>query len=195
VEPAQTSPPPPPQQPAAPAAPGGRNKVIAVGVIIIAIAALICYLYLYAPALPGLSGGNKGAIAAPTGTPAPEIPTVVLTPVTATTPPAELTPQPTASGTAQFIVPENGVWVRVLYDGDFSGRVGLSSRLKEVTGSNDAFYQIPTVDGIVEATISKQDPSGKTLSIEIYKDGTMLKRYTTSVPYGVIDLHFNLKTI
>ena len=63
-----------------------------------------------------------------------------------------------------------------------------------VAGSGDKYYQIPTVDGVVEATIQKLDSSGNVLTVEVYNNGNLIKSGTTRTPGGEIDIHADLKT-
>ena len=56
--------------------------------------------------------------------------------------------------------------------------------MRPVTGSVDQFYQVPTVDGIVQALIQKQDGSGNVLTAEVYRNGTMVKNVSITAPTG-----------
>ena len=80
------------------------------------------------------------------------------------------TPQPTA------VIPEKGVWVKVSYEGNYTGFIGASGDLKQVNASGVQFYQLAITEGIVEAVIQKQDGSGRTLTIEVYQNGRMVAR-------------------
>jgi hypothetical protein len=100
-----------------------------------------------------------------------------------------LTPQP------EVLIPQTGVWVRVIYLGNFTGSVGSAGKMRPVTGSADRFYQIPTVDGIVQALIQKQDGSGNVLTAEIYRNGTMVKNVSITAPRGTIDITLDLKRV
>jgi hypothetical protein len=87
-------------------------------------------------------------------------------------------------------VPSPGVFVRVLYDGEFSGSVSTHGIERKVSGSGDQYYQVlatstQQVDGIIE----KPDGSGKSLVVQLYKDGSLITAYGTSKPYGVVEFH------
>jgi hypothetical protein len=47
----------------------------------------------------------------------------------------------------------------------------------------------------VDVTIEKQDGSGDVLSVEVYNDGTLVKRDTNSAPRGVVDMSVDLKGV
>jgi hypothetical protein len=92
-------------------------------------------------------------------------------------------------------VPESGVWVRIRYEGNFAGQVGLSGGLRQVSGTGDQFYQIPTNNGVIDVTVEKLDGSGNVLAVDIYKNGSMVKNSTVATPRGAIDMHVDLKTV
>jgi len=116
----------------------------------------------------------------------------VRAPVIQQTPTPQVTPIPSLP--PQVIIPATGVWVRVAYPGNFAGRVGTPGTMRPVTGAGDHFYQIPTMNGTVEVSIQKQDGSGNVLAIEVYKNGAMIKRRTTTAPKGTIELLTDVKT-
>jgi antitoxin component YwqK of YwqJK toxin-antitoxin module len=65
--------------------------------------------------------------------------------------------------------------------------------MMEVAGSGEMYYQVPTVDGVVEATIQKLDNSGNVLTVEVYNNGNLIKSGTTRTPEGEVDIHADLK--
>jgi hypothetical protein len=93
------------------------------------------------------------------------------------------------------MVPPNGVWVRASYPGTYIGQIGLGGSWIEVTGTGDKFYPISTNDGLVTANFQKQDGSGDRLLLEIYKNGVMLKRGSTTTPKGIVEIQLDLKTL
>jgi hypothetical protein len=101
----------------------------------------------------------------------------------------------TVSAISLSSIPQTGVWVRVIYPGNFTGSIGSAGKMRPVTGSVDQFYQVPTVDGIVQALIQKQDGSGNVLNAEVYRNGTMVKNVSITVPRGTIDLVVDLKRV
>ncbi|MGB8309966.1 MAG: tetratricopeptide repeat protein [Methanoregula sp.] len=117
-------------------------------------------------------------------------PTPVLTPIP--TPVATLTPVPTSAKPA---VPSSGVWVEIKYDRSYSGTVGIPGNVQMLSGSTqmqpntgDQFYQIERNNGIIYASVTKNDGSGDPLTVNIYKDGTLIKTDSTMKPYGGLDV-------
>ncbi len=98
---------------------------------------------------------------------------------------------PTAQPTA--LIPEKGIWVKVSYEGNYTGLIGASGDLKQVNASGIQFYQLAITEGIVEATIQKQDGSGRALTIEVYQNGSMVARNSKASPGATVDLRIELK--
>jgi len=84
------------------------------------------------------------------------------------------------------IIPAEGTWVRVEYNGTFVGWVGTTGSLQHVGGFGERFYQIRNDTRYVQATFQKQDYSGKTLTVEVYFRGVMTYRRTVRSPMGEI---------
>jgi len=105
------------------------------------------------------------------------------------TPTIQQTPQPTP-----FIIPTTGVWVRVGYPRNYSGWVGNTGSIREVSGSGDQIYKIPVSEGIVQVQIHKADNSGDTLTVEVYRDGEVISHRTVSIPMGSIEILIDAKT-
>ena len=179
------SPSPPPSHPS-PAQPG-KAKLIAVTAIVVIIA-LVAGAFIYSTIL----GGNTGEPSVPVVTPAitPEA-TMIPTPTTVPQTPAPQITVPTPKPTV--MMPEKGVWVKVQYAGNFTGRVGTSGNLKQVNASGDQYYQIPITDGIVEVLLQKEDGSANILTVEIYQNGRMVTRSTKATPYGTIEVRETIK--
>ena len=101
------------------------------------------------------------------------IPVVTVLPVT--------TPLPTT-------VPTDGVWVRIDYPGTFIGEVGNPELMHPVSGTGVRLYKILRNDRAVEASAQKQENSGDTLVIEVYNNGTLIKRSSTRAPMGSVSI-------
>jgi len=173
-----------------PAAASNRSKSIAVTAIIIVILALIGGGVIYSSTLQG----NTGVPSVPVITPAiPPVTTMVPTPTVQPTATPQVTP--VLPSRPQVIIPTTGVWVRVIYSGNFTGPVGTTGKMRQVTGSGNQFYQIPTIDGTVEALIQKLDGSGNVLTTEVYKNGQMVKSGSITAPWGTIDFRVDLKQV
>jgi hypothetical protein len=114
-------------------------------------------------------------------------PTIQQTPVQQT--PVQQTPVPT-----QVVIPPDGVWVRVVYEGNYYGWVGNPRSLLGVNGSGDQIYKIHESDGLVQGKIFKDDNSGNTLTVEIYRNGKLITRQARSIPMSSIELLIDAKT-
>jgi hypothetical protein len=170
--------------------PSGKSKAIAIGAIIIVFIALAVMAFLYS-AMPG----------EPPATPVTPIitPALTTTATTIATPTVQLTPSPKTTQVTTVVpvkmIPEKGIWVRIDYAGNYTGRIGASGDLKQVNASGEQYYQLAITEGIVEATIQKQDGSGKALTIEVYQNGRMMARSTKTTPLATIDLRVELKKV
>jgi hypothetical protein len=101
----------------------------------------------------------------------------------------------TVTTTSQPIIPQTGVWVRVIYPGDFTGSIGSTGKMKPVTGSVDQFYQIPTIDETVTAVFQKKDNSTNKITLEVYKNEVFLQRKTSEIPNGIVEIWLDLKSL
>jgi hypothetical protein len=117
--------------------------------------------------------------------------TTIPTPTVTQTPAPITTTVPTAQPTA--LIPEKGIWVKVSYEGNYTGLIGASGDLKTVNASGTQFYQLAITEGIVEASIQKQDGSGRALTIEVYQNGSMVARNSKAMPGATVDLRIELK--
>ena len=179
-------PPTPPPSPPPPAQPG-KAKLIAVTAIVVIIA-LVAGAFIYSmilqgnevepPVIPVTPALTHEATMIPTPTVSPSpTPQITILP----------TPQPTLS------IPDKGVWVKVQYSGNFTGRVGTAGNMKQVNASGDQYYQIPINDGIVEVLLQKEDGSGNVLTVEIYQNGRLVARSTKATPFGSIEVREMIK--
>jgi hypothetical protein len=178
------APPPPPS----PAPAGKKPNYLAIGILIIAILPIIAGLVIVA----NIMGEPSGS---PVTTPTM---TTVVTTVQTPAPQITRTPSaiPTTSPTPEpLIVPRNGVWVRASYPGTYIGSIGTPGNWVEVTGTGDKFYPISTIDGIVSATLQKKDGSGDKIILEVYRNGVMVHRESTTTPKGIVDVQLDLKTL
>jgi hypothetical protein len=188
-EPARVNIPAGPESPPQPPAPGGKKpNYLAIGIIIIAILPIIAGMVIVANMMAAPSG-ISGAT--------PTITTVVTT-ISTPKPQLTLTPEETtilAPGQTQLMIPPSGVWVRASYSGTYIGLIGTPGNQVEVTGTGDKFYPISTSDGIVAAVLQKKDNSGDKIILEIYKNGVMVKRDTTTTPSGIVEIQLDLRSL
>ena len=88
-----------------------------------------------------------------------------------------------------MIIPPTGIWVRIQYPGNFTGSVGMQGSMQEITGSGDRFFRVPATEGIIDASIQKQDNSGNTLIVTVYNNGTLVKQGNTTAPHATLNLN------
>jgi hypothetical protein len=170
-----------------PPAQSNKSKFIAVTAIIV-ILVIVGGAFIYSTILQGNTGEPSVPLVTPAITP---LVTLIPTPTVPQTPAPQITLVPTPQPTV--IMPDKGVWVKVHYAGNFTGRVGTSGDLKQVNGSGDQYYQIPITEGIVEVSIQKEDGSGNVLAVEVYQNGRMVTRSIKATPFGAIDIREILK--
>jgi hypothetical protein len=101
----------------------------------------------------------------------------------------------TVTTTSQPIIPQTGVWVRVIYPGNFTGSIGSTGKMKPVTGSIDQVYQVPTIDETVTAVFQKKDNSTNKITLEVYNNEVFLQRKTSEIPQGIVEIWLNLKSL
>jgi hypothetical protein len=171
----------------APDDPSVGLKFNAITVIIIILVVVVGGALIYSQIMKGKPIGPSGAVAVST---VMTQTTFGLEPVKSPTvgSPTNQQVSENASSVPQVIIPNSGVWVRVRCPGPFIGSVGS----RQVNASGDRFYQIPMRKGILDVTVQKQEGSGNELTIEIYKDGSLVKRSNTTAPKGTIDLHITV---
>lgn len=78
-----------------------------------------------------------------------------------------------------------GVQVKVIYSGDWSGAVGDDGSTNSVSGSGEETIDIDDGAMIVSANAQKKDASSEELTIQILKDGKVIKESSTDAEYGV----------
>jgi hypothetical protein len=177
-----------------PAAPKNRMMIAGVALVIVVIA-LAAGAYLFAPSLFGKGETLLPPVTVASTTAQTAVQTPVPTTVTVAVTPAVTTPLTTAPTAApQVIVPQTGVWVRVKYEGSFSGTAGAPGRFRDIDDTGDHVYQLPVKDEIVTATIQKQDNTGRKLTVEIYNEGKLIKSGSVSAPKGNVIMSADLRT-
>jgi len=171
-----------------------NRALIAIAALAVIIGAIAIGGYFFGPSLLGTAGPpviTPGITTTVTAIATPASTTPPLTPVTtiATSRPTVL---PTA--TPQTVIPQTGVWVQILYAGNYSGTVGAPGRFATIAGSGDHLYQIPARNETVTATVQKLDNSGNTLTVAFYNNGIMVKNGTVRAPKGTLEIFADLRT-
>jgi len=116
---------------------------------------------------------------------------IVGSPVTPATP--IVTVQPTTAP-AMLSIPAQGAGFRVIYSGDFTGEVGNPGRMKVVSGKGDSFFPVQYNNGLVQASIQKQDNSGTILTVEVYNNGKMIYTRSANTPMAQLDVLVDVRT-
>ncbi len=90
-------------------------------------------------------------------------------------------------------VPPTGVYAHVSYIGGYKGTYGMPPDLQTVQSSGDRYFEIVNATGSIQASFRKLDSSTKhDLTVEIYKDGKVLKFANNSSAYGVVSVSYQL---
>ncbi len=105
-----------------------------------------------------------------------------------------VTTQPTTAPLALTTIPASGAGFRVVYNGDFAGELGNPGRLGPVYGTGDMFFPVQKNDGLMQASVQKQDNSGNILTIEAYNNGKMIYTRNVSTPMGSLAILIDART-
>ena len=150
-----------------------------VGVIAVIVIAVFFFLG---------SGGSEGTPAATgsTGTTGGSSGSTVV--ASGTINPSAIKEQATVS------VPAEGVFVKVSYLGSYSGQYGMAGAMLTAKDSGNRVYEIENANRSVSATFRKTDSSTKPheLTVEIWKDGKILKYETNTSPHGEVSVSYSL---
>jgi len=150
-----------------------------VGVIAVVVIALVFFL-----------GGNGGSAGQSSSGQAPAMPGSGA-PSSQTTLSSVGAPPSVIITQAPVNVPGQGVFVKVSYIGGFSGTYGVNGTLQKVRNSGDRVFAIDNSTGNFAATFHKEDGSTRhELTVEIWKDGKVLKFGKNSTPYGVVSISY-----
>ena len=108
-------------------------------------------------------------------------------------------PQPRGTivviATTPPVIPATGVYVRVSYLGGWKGTYGQTDGIVTIPGnSGDHIMEVENANATVQATFEKLDGSNHEIIVEIYKDGKVLTRGTTTVGHGSVALSFDTVT-
>jgi hypothetical protein len=88
-------------------------------------------------------------------------------------------------------VPAQGTFVKVSYLGSFSGEYGMDGEMITARDSGDRVYEIENANRTITAVFKKLDSSTKhDLTVEIWKDGKVMKFDTTTSPYGEVSVDY-----
>lgn len=157
----------PPESPKEPGTPHGERKQIPVLTLAIAIVVLIV-IGSAAILLLNIGGNGGSADLTPAVTP-------TVTALPETTPPA-------------VVIPAEGIWVKVSYNGTFVGSYGNPGGMTTVRGTGDQLYPVKYSDQLVQVSFQKQDNTGNALTVEIYNNATLLTQDTKRAPRATVSI-------
>jgi len=167
-----------------------KKIFLAIGVLVLVIAVIaVGVLVVYPMISKGGSatpstGGSGGSSSSATPTPA----TTSSAGQGTLSAQASWTPLITAEPTTAT-VPSTGVQVHISYLGGWKGTYGLTSSPQTVQSSGDRVYEIVNATGAIQASFAKTDSSTKhDIVVEIYKNGKLLTKGSTSAAYGKVTL-------
>ncbi|MDD1701909.1 MAG: hypothetical protein LUQ31_02865 [Methanoregula sp.] len=183
--------PPMPPLPPVPSAPAKkRSKVLIAVIAVIVVIAVAVGGMLLLNYIPG--AGTTAPAVTPTPTETTAIPTTVTT--VPTTVPTTVVTTIAVPTTTQVSIPQSGVWIEIIYAQTYTGSVGTPGSQQTVSDTGDHFYQIPAKDGLVTASLEKTDGSADKLTVNVYKDGTLVTTESTTIPKGKLDVQAVLST-
>ena len=164
--------------------PPAGKKPVALAIIVIVLLVVAGAGVYYVKFIRGAPAGSAEPVIPPEETtlPVPTAGTPVVTPAR-TSGPAVVVPTPT-----EVVVPATGVWVRVNYLGAWTGSYGKAGSLVKVTDSGLRQYQIENPTGSIQASFRKDDSTSHDLTVEIYRNGAVIKRGNTTLPRGTVDI-------
>jgi hypothetical protein len=105
-----------------------------------------------------------------------------------------VTSPPVTTLVPQEVMPSQGVWVKVTYNGTYLGEYGNPGGLILVRGTGEQFYAIKNSSDLIQASFQKMDYSGDTLTVDIYNNGSLITDISKSAPEATIALLVDPKT-
>lgn len=97
------------------------------------------------------------------------------------------TPVPTVA--SRYRIPSTGIWLHVLYPGEYTGSFSFNGQTTPVSSTGEQFFQIPITRGVVDGIFTKADGSADTLAVEVYKEGGIIDLANTTAPKGIVEIH------
>jgi hypothetical protein len=99
------------------------------------------------------------------------------------------TNQTTESSDSEDTSSASGYQVKIIYDGSWAGAVATTGSTNSYDGTGDKTIDVTDVSyGIVSANAQKQDGSSNKITIQILKDGEIIKEGSTTAAYGVAQI-------
>ena len=85
-----------------------------------------------------------------------------------------------------------GIQIKVIYSDAWSGNYGSLGSSKSVDGTGTETFTISDPELVVSAVFQKGDDSSETLTVEILKNGEVVKSESTNAAYGVVSISYTL---
>ncbi|HII98919.1 MAG TPA: hypothetical protein HA272_06650 [Methanoregula sp.] len=167
----------------------GRGKGIIIAALAVVVIIVIAAIFVFANPLQMVNDNPPATVPAVT-TAATMLPVTTAVPAATTAVPAVTAISTTVPAP---LVPATGVWIRINYANEFSGTVGTPGAEREISDTGEKLYQISTSTGTVVASILKVDGSADLMTVELFKDGELVIRKTTSAPKGLVEIQTSLK--
>ena len=157
----------------------GKNILMAVGVVIVIIALLAVGVVFVLPMV------TSGGLSLPLAGSGDATPTPTSSSSTGISTSGTIVPIETKASS----IPPTGVYVHVNYIAGFEGSYGMANAMTIVPGNSlDRVWEVENANMTVKAEFTKQDGSKHPLLVEIYKDGVLLTKGTTTVGHGSVKL-------
>jgi len=175
--------PPPPKPPSRSIMPGRQTLLAAAGAVVVILLVAAAAVFV----LPMLNGGGLPLPGGPDdGTPIPtSTSSAILKPGTVV-----------VKETITASIPQKGIFVHINYLGGFKGSYGATDFITNVPGnSGDRVWEVENAtNSTVTASFEKLDGSGHPILVEIYRDGTLLSKGSTTVGHGSVSLSVDMIT-
>ena len=82
--------------------------------------------------------------------------------------------------------------VKVIYEGNWQGAMGDAGSIKSIAGSGTMTYTLQNPNTTISFNAQKLDGSSQPLTVQILKDGTVIKSGFTDAPYGSASIGVSL---
>lgn len=81
--------------------------------------------------------------------------------------------------------------VKVVYDGEWRGSISTGGSTKSIQGSETKTIDISDDPSVISANAQKQDGGSTKLTVQILKDGEVVKKSSTTAEYGMAQATFS----
>lgn len=78
--------------------------------------------------------------------------------------------------------------VRVAYDGEWHGSVSTGGSSRSIQGTGEQTVDVAGDPTVVSASVQKRDGGGRKLTVQVLRDGEVVKKASTTAEYGVVSV-------